>query len=339
METPSAKSLKLKIDKGGDIPAYRQIIEQVTTLVRDGRLVSGDRLPPERELASELGLARGTVKTAYEKLASSDIVEISQGRGTFVSSGQYVMAEGRKAEAVRIIGEAISALERLKFGAREMSSMFQILLAEQEERKSRVHIAGVDCNPEALSVFDRQLRYISKVQMSHFLLDDVSHDQGLKGRLGEFDLIITTATHYAELLGLFPEFRDKIVKAAVSPSQQTIIDLARIPASAKVGIIARSKNFLKIIRGKLGEFQLDMKGVRSLLDGDLEKAQDFIRSRDVLVTPPDCALEDRKDVQFQLRKFREGGGSIIPFDYQIERGSLSQIEERISEIIQNMKSR
>ena len=57
------------IDKGRDLPAYRQLIERIRQLIRERKLLAGDRLPPERELARHLDLARGTVKKAYEGLA------------------------------------------------------------------------------------------------------------------------------------------------------------------------------------------------------------------------------------------------------------------------------
>lgn len=325
--------MDIKIDKKSETPAYRQIIEQITILIRDGKLTAGDRLPPERELASELGVARGTIKSAYEKLAANNIIEIAQGRGTFVSSGQYIMAEGRKESAIRILSSAISELDKLKFNPNEISSMFQILLAEQEQRRSEIHIAAIDCNPESLSIFDRQLRYISNVQLYKFLLDDLYRDRTAKTRLLEFDLIITTSTHYSEIIGIFPELRDRIIRAVVSPGHETIIEMARISPSSKVGIITQSQNFLRIIKSKLDDFQINTKNVKSIFEGDIAEFPDFIKDRNVLITPPECLLEGRKEFQNYFRKFLDGAGEIIRFDYQLERSSLLQIEEKISELI------
>ena len=43
--------IDINIDRRLKTPIYRQIIEQITTMVQKGILKSGDRLPPERELA------------------------------------------------------------------------------------------------------------------------------------------------------------------------------------------------------------------------------------------------------------------------------------------------
>jgi DNA-binding transcriptional MocR family regulator len=66
------------------VPVYRQIVGQIRDRVESGALVAGDRLPPIRELARELGVNRDTVAVAYEALAAEGVVESRVGRGTFV---------------------------------------------------------------------------------------------------------------------------------------------------------------------------------------------------------------------------------------------------------------
>jgi DNA-binding transcriptional regulator YhcF (GntR family) len=326
-------AVKIKIDKKRDSPVYRQIIEQVTTLIRDGKLNAGDRLPPERDLALELGVARGTVKKAYERLAANKILEMVQGRGSFISSEQDVLNEGRKEKAVRIINRSLSELEKLKFSSREISSLFQILLMEYEEKRQSIHVAGIDCNPEALSIFDRQLRHISNLRLFRFLLDDLYRDSDINKKLSEFDMILTTSTHYAEIIGLFPELKGKIIQVAVSPSQQTIIELAQIPPSSKLGIVTFSRNFYNIIKGKIQEFQISPKNIKHIFEDSAEDFPEFISDRDILITPPKCFLENRKELQAHFQKFMNNGGRILRFDYQMERGALIHIEEKISQII------
>jgi GntR family transcriptional regulator/MocR family aminotransferase len=51
----------------------------------DGRLPAGSRLPPTRTLAADLGLARGSVAGAYERLAAEGYLSAKVGAGTFVA--------------------------------------------------------------------------------------------------------------------------------------------------------------------------------------------------------------------------------------------------------------
>ena len=82
--------MELRIERNGGsggrsaAPVYRQIAEQIRQRVESGALAQGDRLPPIRELAGEIGVNRDTVALAYEALAAEGIVESRVGRGTFV---------------------------------------------------------------------------------------------------------------------------------------------------------------------------------------------------------------------------------------------------------------
>ena len=53
--------------------------------ILEGSLKPGDRLPPERELATELGVSRPSLREAIQKLASKGMVQSRQGGGTFVT--------------------------------------------------------------------------------------------------------------------------------------------------------------------------------------------------------------------------------------------------------------
>jgi len=63
-----------------------EIFRQLRAAIRAGRLRPGDRLPPSRELASSLDVARMTVTVAYERLASEGYLTARVGAGTYVSA-------------------------------------------------------------------------------------------------------------------------------------------------------------------------------------------------------------------------------------------------------------
>lgn len=61
----------------------RQLIEQA---IGEGRLQPGARLPSCRDLAAQLGVARGTVRASYDMLADGQFLETRGAAGTFVST-------------------------------------------------------------------------------------------------------------------------------------------------------------------------------------------------------------------------------------------------------------
>ncbi|WP_018179161.1 MocR-like pyridoxine biosynthesis transcription factor PdxR [Jongsikchunia kroppenstedtii] len=63
----------------------RGLAEALRAAVRSGRLRAGDRLPPYRSLAADLGLSRGTVAAVYQELIAEGWLAARQGSGTMVA--------------------------------------------------------------------------------------------------------------------------------------------------------------------------------------------------------------------------------------------------------------
>ncbi len=66
---------------------YRQIADQIRSLVRSGEYTAGQRLPPERDLARQLGVSRPSVREALIALEVEGLVEVRIGSGIYVVGG------------------------------------------------------------------------------------------------------------------------------------------------------------------------------------------------------------------------------------------------------------
>ncbi len=74
----------ISLDPGSPTPPYAQLQEQIATMVRSGVLAPGARLPAIRHLATDLGVATGTVARAYRELESDGVLESRGRHGTRV---------------------------------------------------------------------------------------------------------------------------------------------------------------------------------------------------------------------------------------------------------------
>jgi GntR family transcriptional regulator, transcriptional repressor for pyruvate dehydrogenase complex len=61
-----------------------EIVDQIRRLILTGRFAAGEKLPPERTLAKELGVNRASLREALKKLEHMGLVKIRQGDGTRV---------------------------------------------------------------------------------------------------------------------------------------------------------------------------------------------------------------------------------------------------------------
>ncbi|MET3896327.1 GntR family transcriptional regulator/MocR family aminotransferase [Devosia sp. UYZn731] len=73
------------LDPNAAEPFYRQIYDRVRAAIASGVLKPGDRIPSARALTKELGLARGTIETAYGLLAAEGYIQARGQAGTVVT--------------------------------------------------------------------------------------------------------------------------------------------------------------------------------------------------------------------------------------------------------------
>lgn len=71
------------------IPAYRQTQMEIKRFIEARKLGLGDQLPPEAQLAKELGISRPSLREGMKSLESLGIVEARHGEGVFVSAFSF----------------------------------------------------------------------------------------------------------------------------------------------------------------------------------------------------------------------------------------------------------
>ncbi len=140
----------MKLEPVKSIRIYEDIVRQVKALIADGRLNSGDRLPPERELAERFRVSRTSVREALRSLQSRGLIEIQAGEGAFVRDVSvealieplalvilpHREAVGELFEARLLLEPAIAALAARRASREEIAEMDRIL-AEQAQEVSR----------------------------------------------------------------------------------------------------------------------------------------------------------------------------------------------------------
>src|SRR5215470_11595581 len=76
-----------------------QVVARVSDLIKREELKPGDRLPPERELARQLGISRPSLRAGLGSLISMGVLKSRQGAGTFIAGGPPVL----DAEPLRLL--------------------------------------------------------------------------------------------------------------------------------------------------------------------------------------------------------------------------------------------
>ncbi len=105
----------LRVDPTSAVPVYEQLRVQITNMAASGTLAPGAQLPTIRQLAADLGLAKGTVSKAYDELFRAGVVTSAGRRGTHVAERGAADLSRREANA-----QLLAAAEQYAVVARQL---------------------------------------------------------------------------------------------------------------------------------------------------------------------------------------------------------------------------
>ena len=116
--------MDLVLSGSSPLPIYRQLFDQLCGQILDGRLKSGDALPPIRTVARELSISVIPVKRAWEELESAGFIESFVGRGCFIAPmGADKLQRLKRAMAEDKLSDATSYCKGLGLGLAEATEL------------------------------------------------------------------------------------------------------------------------------------------------------------------------------------------------------------------------
>ena len=132
---------------------YEEIVKQLTDLIEEGKLLPGDRLPAERQLADELHVSRTAIREALRSMESMGYIESKVGGGTFVKAISLdnvlhpfsaVLSQNKKLisellEVRQLLESEIVLLAAKRSTEEDLESMQQAL----DEMKSDIESGGI----------------------------------------------------------------------------------------------------------------------------------------------------------------------------------------------------
>lgn len=319
--------MNFSIEKNSTVSIYQQLINQVTRKVQNGELPSGKKLPTVRELADQLGIARGTVKHAYEELERKGIITMTRGKGTFIRE-QARQESSAKVRAMAAIERLLDEMESLSFSPQEIQMFFNLKMRERMERDDNVCIIFIDCNPETLANIINQISVLPNIEAHKLLLNNALKEPFV---IDDFaDLVITTSTHMNQLSSVVSN-KEKLVQVVTAPSGPTVAKMAMIGGKS-VGILCASETYSHIILRSMQNLELSCKNIETFLFGSAAHLDTFLRHKDVLIVPNDFLLFCSRTEGDLIRQADQLGKTVIRYNYQIDGGSFLNVQEKIDSI-------
>lgn len=127
--------------------SYETLLSRLRAFMDELQLKPGDKLPPERSLASTFGVSRNSVRTAIRTLADQGVLESRHGDGTYVCSSETDFLEKALLSAVdsecaifdevmefrRIMEPAIARLAARRRTLEQLNEL-KIIVCDQQRR-------------------------------------------------------------------------------------------------------------------------------------------------------------------------------------------------------------
>lgn len=309
-----------------NVPIYRQLVDSIRTAIKKGELISGQQLPTVQEVTDRLGIARGTIKRAYDELERAGLIEKVQGRGTFVRY-QPANSGSRKEQAMAAIEVMLDQLEDIGLSAAEINIFLSLKLRERAEHQTHVKVAVVECNPENLSQMSEQLRHINGVDLYSYLMDSIRQ---YPYQISEdVDLVVTTAAHAEYLESVLP-IKKRIARVALRPSARCLSHMIKFRPGTQVGILGYSSRFSELLYHTCQTY-----GEEAVLDKPmaLETEREiaaYVKQKDAILVPR--AYEKYFSAQ-TVECLRGFAGQLIDCHYEMDEGSVLYLEAKIKRLL------
>lgn len=152
------------------ISPRRKVVEAILDQIASGRYAAGTRLPTELELAEELAVARGTVRSALRELAENGVVEQRRKIGCFVAGHNPLPPRRPHRQAAFVVpsmpgrhsmyGRLLEGLEQAAFAADCDLSFFNLARSAEKaravvEKLKERPLAGVIFSPLVVADYYR----------------------------------------------------------------------------------------------------------------------------------------------------------------------------------------
>ncbi|NNE87659.1 MAG: GntR family transcriptional regulator [Silicimonas sp.] len=210
------------------LPIYVQTAEMLIREIASGRLIDGERLPPEREMAADMGIAVGTLRKALNDLVDKGLLVRIQG------SGNYVRHNPDAASVYSFF-----RLEKLEGGGLPTANVLNV---EKVQKPDDLPVFGQSKTAHRI----RRLRLLSGEPAA---LEEIWLDGKWAGAISAKDLSESLYYYYRKTLGLLISRAEDRIGVAQLPDWAGA-DIG-CKAGASVGFVER---WSRTAEGEIAEF-------------------------------------------------------------------------------------
>ncbi|EJN08787.1 PLP-dependent aminotransferase family protein [Herbaspirillum sp. YR522] len=212
----------LQLQTSTDTPYYRQIYTRLRNAIADGLLKPGHRIPSARALAAEMGLARGTIESAYALLTAEGYIEARAQAGTVVAPG--------------VRPHAPTALPSARHPQHEVQSHADSGPAPVMPRAFQMGVPALDAFPRKIwaRLAAREARATRSIDMLYPPPAGLASLRGEIARYLQLSRAISCAPQQVFVTAGYRDSLDLVTRALLRPGEQVWMEDPGYPPSASL---------------------------------------------------------------------------------------------------------
>lgn len=303
------------------IPLYMQVKEYIKKNIQEDKWSVGFKIPPERELATELQVSRKTISLAYKELEREGWLSSRQGSGTFVINKPFAPIDINQ-DLIKSIDLCVE--KSMKSGL-DLNAFLQLCKERMTyyiKELNNINIIFIECNKEQLDYFSMKLELGAGVSITPILLKDFKRNaKEINKKLENYDMVVTTMFHLDEVKSFIENKEIEVLPIALNPQLESIIKIARVHRNSVIGILCISKAFGEKVKRAIEEAGLHFKNVTISTSYKTDEIMNFEKDCDVVIVSPGR----KKDILPYIENDKE----IIEFIFVPDVGSINLLKSTI----------
>jgi DNA-binding transcriptional regulator YhcF (GntR family) len=258
--------MQFTLDPTLSMSPARQLRGLIEYHINGGELRAGTRLPSVRQMAAMVGVAPMTVTQVYKELQLAGLVEGQPGRGTYISQ-QAATHTNPQLMLVRQRMEALVA-DAARYGI-DWAQLCRMLMERVTVpvtlgRSLRITLVGVYPNATRRYADEIAAHLRPGDTISSTTLEELANSAVLRQQTLSADLILTFVRRRPAVLALLgPDVRVEVL--TFIPSEDTRAQLARIPSTARVGIVSKYPEITATLGTGLQRFAPHVPDIRATI--------------------------------------------------------------------------
>ena len=299
--------LNFKIQSDSDIPASRQLFEQIQFAIASGQYSPGHRLPSTRQLAMITGLHRNTISKVYQQLEETGLVE------SIAGSGIYVKAQGRENELEsnspllaqnNLIKDSIDELLELGSNLLKIKDLFLEEIDWRMRCSERVLVTVPHRDASAGQLMQQELQESLEIPIELVLLEELPS----KLEDNNFGTVVTIHYFIKEVLDVVPPNSFRVIPVDIYNYLKELEIIQNLPPQACLALVSLSQGTLAIAENIVNSQRGDDLLVLTAPANDPQRLKAVIRSAHTIICDPasyELVKNDISAIREDLIRFPE----------------------------------